>query len=123
MFAGPNGSGKSTVIQYVRNYKTKKGPIDFGYYINADDIAVILKKSTFDFSRFNIVTTPMHFTKVCLDSGLINDTFTEKQFSSAYYLRSNKIKLKNDASAERMAQIIADYLRKHLLEEQKAFYV
>ena len=37
VFAGPNGSGKSTVIQYVRDYDTGTGPIDFGYYINADE--------------------------------------------------------------------------------------
>ena len=32
--AGPNGSGKSTLIRYLQHQR-----IDFGTYINADDIA------------------------------------------------------------------------------------
>ena len=32
--AGPNGSGKSTLIQFLM-----KSGLDFGHYINADDIA------------------------------------------------------------------------------------
>lgn len=38
VIAGPNGSGKSTLIDYLR-----KSNIDFGEYINADEIAKSLK--------------------------------------------------------------------------------
>jgi ABC-type cobalamin/Fe3+-siderophores transport system ATPase subunit len=38
VFAGPNGSGKSTIIKSVKNTGVNGHPIDFGYYINADDI-------------------------------------------------------------------------------------
>lgn len=44
VFAGPNGSGKTTVINSIRNLIVNDQPIDFGHYINADDIAVQLKK-------------------------------------------------------------------------------
>jgi predicted ABC-type ATPase len=45
IFAGPNGSGKSTIIHSIRQFKKSNGtPIDFGVYINADDIAAQLRK-------------------------------------------------------------------------------
>lgn len=37
VFAGPNGSGKSTIINSIKEYRIDNRPIDFGYYINADD--------------------------------------------------------------------------------------
>jgi len=37
--AGPNGSGKTTIIEAVRKAKVNGRPVDFGIYINADDIA------------------------------------------------------------------------------------
>lgn len=39
MFAGPNGSGKSTIFSLIRE------KVDFGVYLNADDIEGELKKS------------------------------------------------------------------------------
>ncbi|MDQ3108697.1 MAG: hypothetical protein M3R17_02290 [Bacteroidota bacterium] len=39
VFAGPNGSGKSTIIKSVSEYKERNIPLDFGVYVNADDIA------------------------------------------------------------------------------------
>lgn len=121
IFAGPNGSGKSTIIQSVRDYKTSKGLIDFGYYINADDIARILTASFFDFNNFDINVTNKQFNAVCTASGLINSNFTAEQFKNAYSLRNNKLKLKAMIFAERVAQIIADFLRKRLLQEGKRF--
>ena len=51
---GPNGSGKSTVIKQVRLYKSGVIPIDFGYYVNADDITVALNKNGFSFQSYKI---------------------------------------------------------------------
>lgn len=40
VFAGPNGSGKSSIIKKILNTDVQKGvKLDFGIYINADDIA------------------------------------------------------------------------------------
>ena len=121
VFAGPNGSGKSTVINYVRNVKVNGRGIDFGYYINADDIAKQLRSDSFTFNPFRIKTVNKEFQTIALTSGLINDDFTEKQFIRSYTLMSNKIRLKTIESDERLAQVIADYLRKKLLKEKRKF--
>lgn len=49
VFAGPNDSGKSSIIKSILNTEIKKGKkLDFGIYINADDIAVsLIKKGCF----------------------------------------------------------------------------
>jgi predicted ABC-type ATPase len=121
VFAGPNGSGKSTVIKKVKNYKVNGRPIDFGFYINADDIAVILNRESFRFDKFEFTTTNKEFKSIVLASGLINDEFTEEEFVKSYTLRSNQIRLKKTDNGERIAQIIADFLRKKLLALKKRF--
>ena len=121
IFAGPNGSGKSTVIEYVRNYKVKGSSIDFGYYINADDIARQLRETHFDFGTFNIAISNKEFKKVAIHSGLVNNEFPKNDFSNCYRFRSNVITLKIKSLDERLAQIVADFLRKKLLLEKKRF--
>ena len=121
VFAGPNGSGKSTVIQFVRNYKVKKHSIDFGFYINADDIATTLRNGPFDFNTYHISVSNKEFVQVTLGSGLINEKFTEDSFKKSYKLSKNQLVLKDKGADERLAQIIADFLRKKLLMEKKRF--
>jgi predicted ABC-type ATPase len=121
VFAGPNGSGKSTVIEYVRDYKSDGRRIDFGYYINADDIAELLRTRGFSFGAFHLKTSNKEFRTVALESGLINAGFDEGRFSNCYLFRKNAIKLKDPSSDENLAQIIADFLRKKLLSRRKRF--
>lgn len=121
VFASPNGSGKSTVIQYVRNYKVNNIPIEFGYYINADDIASQLRAGIFRFKDFGIRITNKEFLNTALASGLINEKFPEEIFKSAYKLRTNTIQLLSADMGERLAQIIADFLRKKLLDQKERF--
>ena len=121
VFAGPNGSGKSTVINYVSNVKVNGRLVDFGYYINADDIAVQLRLNGFTFNRFRFKIINSEFRAVALASGLINKGFQEKEFSASYTLRSNLIKLKSPKADERLGQVIADFLRKKLLLEKRKF--
>lgn len=123
VFAGPNGSGKSTVIQQIKRIQSKGRPIDFGYYINADDIAVALKNKGVGlrFATFGITVTNAEFKKVAMVSGLINDQFPATRFAHCYFIRKNHLKLKHVEANERMAQIIADFLRKKLLAERKKF--
>lgn len=121
VFAGPNGSGKSTVIQFVRNYKVNDLPIDFGYYINADDIATGLRAGQFRFKMFGISTTNKEFFSSTVATGLINEKFPEEAFKSSYQLKANTIKLLKPDANERLAQIIADFLRKKLLEKKERF--
>ncbi len=121
VFAGPNGSGKSTVIQYVRNYKTSNGKIDFGYYINADDLAWLLKKGPFNFSQYDITVDFELFKNVAIASGLINVNFQEEIFLKSFKLVDNQLTLIDLKSVEQLAQILADFLRKQLLDEKKRF--
>jgi predicted ABC-type ATPase len=121
VFAGPNGSGKSTLIQYVRDYKTGTGPIDFGYYINADELAQSLRTGSFDFSQFDLMTDAKTFKATAIASGLINKKFTEETFIKVFKLSKNKLELTDSKYVEQLAQILADFLRKQLLIHQKRF--
>lgn len=121
VFAGPNGSGKSTVIDTIRKATIDGRPVDFGYYINADEIAAALRTHTFSFDAFDIQVTTKEFLHITLASGLIDGDFTEEIFRKAYSLRNNILRLKEPKHHERVAQIVADFLRKKLLAERKKF--
>lgn len=121
VFAGPNGSGKSTVIRFVKGLKVNGKPIDFGYYINADDIAGQLRSGSFSFNSFRLKISAEEFRTTAIASGLINQDFNEKQFSDSFLFRANKIRLKQSNYDERLAQIISDFLRKKLLAERRKY--
>ncbi|WKZ64877.1 MAG: hypothetical protein QY325_08860 [Flavobacteriales bacterium] len=44
VFAGPNGSGKSIMKQQVMRTEVSGRPVNLGVYVNADEIAAILRK-------------------------------------------------------------------------------
>lgn len=121
VFAGPNGSGKSTIIQAVRSKEVKGIPVDFGIYINADDIAHALRQNKFSFSPYTIKVSREEFVTLALASGLINKKFTEKEFVSSFHWGSNALKLSHQKYDEALAQILADFLRRKLLAENKKF--
>jgi predicted ABC-type ATPase len=121
VFAGPNGSGKSTVIDQVRKVKVNGRAIDFGYYINADNIGRELVKGSFHFDKFDIHTTAEEFSETALRSGLINEDYTESAFRKSFSLSKNILDLTLPEFSERLAQVTADFLRKKLLEEKKKF--
>jgi predicted ABC-type ATPase len=121
VFAGPNGSGKSTVINTIRTQTVNGRPIDFGHYINADDIATAIRKKGFAFYDFEIKTSQKEFHQVAMTSGLVNTNFPKARFEKAFSLRANKLHLINIDDAENIAQIIADFLRKKLIELKKRF--
>jgi predicted ABC-type ATPase len=101
--------------------KVKGKRIDFGYYINADDIAGQLRTDSFTFNSFRLKVSKRDFHSVALASGLVNTEFTQTDFIDAHSFRSNKVKLKDIKAVERVAQIIADFLRKKLLNEKQKF--
>jgi len=109
VFAGPNGSGKSTVIQFVKNYQANGRQIDFGVYVNADDIALKLRENKFSFSDYDIATNNKEFAEIALASGLIGNEFNEIIFKESFLLRNSTVKLKDKTADERLAQIIADF--------------
>lgn len=78
VFAGPNGSGKSTIVEAIRQYPVGGHPIDFGTYINADDINKALLEGTFSLASYQLATpTRETFVKAGLATGLINPAFPE----------------------------------------------
>lgn len=121
VFAGPNGSGKSTIINAVKAYKVSQIPVDFGIYVNADDIAKALREDHFSFHSYKIQVSVEELMETVLASGLISDAFPKSDFLNSFQLNKNKIKLLNAAADERLAQILADFLRKKLLKERRKF--
>ena len=129
VFAGPNGSGKSSIIKKILNTELQKGVnLDFGIYINADDIAKDLEKKGCFFPKYQVNFIEDEFHKIVNESGLINEKFTKERFKEFIDIQNGKLTVKTDVLEkidekpyERIAQIIADYLRKKLLSEEKKF--
>lgn len=95
--------------------------IDFGVYVNADDIALALREGTFSFDKYGIKVKKAEFAKIAINSGLVNEKFPESIFKLSYQLKGNALKLSGKKADERLAQIIADFLRKKLLKDKKRF--
>ncbi|WP_200977926.1 zeta toxin family protein [Echinicola sp. 20G] len=129
IFAGPNGSGKSSIIKAIRNTEVQSGKtLDFGIYINADDIAQDLYNSGLDFSTYKIIYDQQEFEEVAHNSGLIRREFPLPRLMQCIKVSNNRLKVirkiadeKNDNPYERIAQILADFLRKKLLKEGVKF--
>lgn len=121
VFAGPNGSGKSTVIQEVRKTLVNGKEIDFGVYINADDIASALTENRFTFSLYEVECTKDDILKFASTSGLINKTFTVKELEKAILMEGSVLTLIIKSRKDNVGQIIARFLREILLETKKRF--
>lgn len=121
VFAGPNGSGKSTIIREVKNTKINGHPVDFGYYINADDITQALLSSKFSFSSFGIKLNITKFTEFATSSGLLDEMFTLTQFKKSFHINGNSVQLRSTKSADKIGQIIARFLREEMLRLKKRF--
>jgi predicted ABC-type ATPase len=117
IFAGPNGSGKSTIIQSVRQFKKSNGtPIDFGVYINADDIALQLRNHSFSYDYYGVEPNLTDFLLFAEKSGLLiqglNSSVLKKVLD---FSNPKKIILKDLVYNERIAQLFAAYFRDRLL--------
>jgi predicted ABC-type ATPase len=128
IFAGPNGSGKSTIINRIRNYKVNdERALDFGIYINADDIAQKLQTGSISFNEYEIEFDLKEFKQIVSDSGLLNEHLTFQQLLDGIVISNNEVAVtdKNTSHSqlfiERFAQILADYLRAKLLLLEKKF--
>lgn len=123
VFAGPNGSGKTSVIKSILNTEVKAGKkLDFGIYINADDIATTLRTGKFNFKDYGIHFLMEDFLDTVNNSGLISADFTEKNFLESLIINGNTLSInwaysssKSETTVERIAQILADFLRKKLI--------
>lgn len=121
IFAGPNGSGKSTMIKSVREFKNLRTnlQIDFGIYINADDIANAIQKNPMNFSTYKLKCTQGEFESFALNSGLLNGKFSVSHFRKTFKIEENKFILLSPKYREQLAQIIAAFVSNMLLEKGK----
>jgi predicted ABC-type ATPase len=121
VFAGPNGSGKSTIINSVKQYEVNGVPIDFGIYINADLILQTLLISPLEFLDFEIEVEKEDFLKTAIESGLVDNSFSEGAFRKTFDISKNQLILLDKGYGDRLAQITADFLRKKLLQLERKF--
>jgi predicted ABC-type ATPase len=121
VFAGPNGSGKSTIIKSVQSFTTAGRPIDFCTYINADDIARDLRGNRFSFAKYAIQTSKDAFLQFAQTSGLLSDDYSLDQLVASFTLRRGKVHVSDASTVERLAQLIARFLREELLRLDRRF--
>ncbi len=118
VFAGPNGSGKSSIIKSVLNTRLKDGrKLDFGIYINADDIAAELLEKECELTKFEVQFSKKELLDLAKQSGLLNKKFTFERFSKCVIIEKDVVKVnhknaktKNDSPYERIAQIYSIHL-------------
>lgn len=121
IFAGPNGSGKSTIIKSVRNTLINNKKIDFGIYINADDIALVLQKDKFSFYHYKIRPLKKDLLDFAVTSGLLTSTFNIVLLKSSLTLKNKSLILKNKFYYQEVAQLLARYLRECMLRDSRRF--
>lgn len=121
IFAGPNGSGKSTIIKSIRDIQINGKKIDFGVYINADDIAESLIKNKFSFRPYKINPSKKEIIDFAVSSGLLNDDFNVAVLRKNFALHQNKAVSKNALYHEHIAQILARFVRECMLRDRRRF--
>lgn len=122
VFAGPNGSGKSTIIKAIRETHIQDDlKLDVGIYINADDIAKCLTSNTFSFNPYNIVFDEAFLLDFANNSGLLSKDFTLKDFASSFQVKENHLKLIVKKNLDKVAQLLARYLRQAMIATKKRF--
>ncbi len=120
LFAGPNGSGKSTIIKNARNSLVNGRPLDFGVYVNADDIAVDLAKGTFTFATYEMdKITMVHLAEYASISGLFRNGFNEEALYEAITLTGDNVELNAKNLVEMVAQLLSNFLIDQLLQAGK----
>lgn len=121
VFAGPNGSGKTTIINQVKAAKVNGRPIDFGYYINADDITRELHGAGLRFSPFRIKVSKPQLLAFADESGLYRDKFTAATFRASFSIKKNVLVLSDKSIADYVGQTAARFLREEMLRLKRKF--
>ncbi len=122
IFAGPNGSGKSSIINSIRSYTKENGiPLDFGIYLNADDIAKELRGVGCEISNYQFSFDEEAFISIVTDSGLLIGDLNPSRLKSIFRVKGNCVVLLNQSYCERFAQLLATYIRTILIREKKKF--
>lgn len=122
IFAGPNGSGKSIMKKQVEGTVVRGRPLDLGVYINADEIARILREDDrIDLSRFGIKADRPTLRKFAVGSGLFKGPFRMDLWQQDHMLDSGSYVLRYAGRVEHHAQLLAAFLCHALMAAGKSF--
>jgi predicted ABC-type ATPase len=120
VFAGPNGSGKSTIIQAVRQTTVDGRTLDFGIYVNADEIAVRLASGDFSFRPYRVGdVTFAQLEQFGRESGLFRGGFDEAALNEAIGLHGNAVTMHEPEWKEVVAQLFSNFVIDSLLKSGK----
>lgn len=120
VFAGPNGSGKTTIIEEVRKARVNGRKVDFGVYINADEIAKALGKG-YDLVPFELELGAERFLAFARGSGLLDKDLTVQRLQEGVHWSPDKVRAKPALPKDRVAQLIAQFLYDELLQAKRKF--
>jgi predicted ABC-type ATPase len=88
----------------------------------------LLKKSLINFTKFKVEARKDDLLEVANRSGLVNKDFSLERLEDCIVVKNNCLEIdkiaaakKDDYSYERIAQILADYLRKKLIAKGEKF--
>lgn len=121
VFAGPNGSGKSTIIKAIQNAVINGRKLDFGSYINADEIAASLLKNDFSFSYYGVTVTKTDIILFARSSGLLTGIFNEEWINKNVMLTGDSLIVNSNFYYQEIAQLLARYLRERMLRDKISF--
>jgi len=119
ILAGPNGSGKSTIVKKIRS------TYYCGYFVNADEIQVILdeKKVLNLSSNYGLLVHPGSFEKYLSAEGKSWQEKASKENApiNIYFSDNNIVIKEGQLTAIYDAAIVADFVRVELLAQNNTF--
>ena len=120
VFAGPNGSGKTTIIEEVRKARVNGRPVDFGVYINADDIAQALGRG-YDLTPFGLDLDGASFLAFAERSGLLDGHLALAALAKGMVWMPGTVRASASLPKDRVAQLVAQFLYDELLKAKLKF--
>jgi predicted ABC-type ATPase len=117
IFAGPNGSGKSSIIKAIRKKDENGWEIDFGTYVNADEIAVsIVSEAGLNLSNYLQDFQIARFLVFADSSGMMKGEITLEEFAASFIVKNDHLTLVTGRAKDLVAQVLANFFVKSLLE-------
>ncbi len=96
--------------------------VDLGVYVNADDIARILReKGTLDLAGYKVKEERRTLRQFAISSGLLSGRFPMGRFRMGHRLNGSVFTLVNERFVEHYAQLLAAYLCDQLLKQRIKF--
>src|SRR4051812_43744234 len=113
IIAGPNGSGKTKLTTFLKDTHH----LNFGYYINADNIEQVLRTNgKISFRRFNISVDPAVFQQFYDDHPLRNRS------ELSFEISRNTFHLQSELSDRTyFPTLFSDFIRHQLLLQNETF--